>query len=115
VSRSQFPWAIAVIMILATAVGHIVGFVVAGIALFIGYWISLFLHPRVRHTGFRSCNGTGEVRGSVFTWTFRKCPGCQSGRQVRWGAGHIGADRIRGEYRRNAASRQAAKQNHATR
>jgi hypothetical protein len=109
VSKSQFPWAIVVILALATIVFHLLGLVIAAIGLFIAYFASLWLHPRTRHG---RCKGTGEVRGSVFTWTHRKCPGCQSGRVVRWGAGHMGADHIQGEYKRTKTTRQLAKENH---
>jgi hypothetical protein len=115
VSRTQFPWAIAIIEILATAVFGVVGFVVATIGIAISYFISLRLHPRMRHIGFRGCGGTGELRGSIFTWTFRRCPRCQSGRHIRWGAGHFGTDRIQSEYNRNTVARQAAKQSGTSR
>ena len=114
-TRTQFPWAIAIIYILAVAAFHVVGFVVATIGIGISYFISLRLHPRMRHIGFRGCGGTGEVRGAIFTWTFRRCPHCQSGRQIRWGAGHFGADHIQAERQRNVAARQAAKQNGTSR
>jgi hypothetical protein len=115
VSRTQFPWAIAIIEILAFGAFHVVGLVVATIGIGVFYFISLRLHPRMRHIGFRGCGGTGEVRGAIFTWTFRKCPHCQSGRHIRWGAGHFGAAPIQDEYKRNIATRQAVKQNGTSR
>jgi hypothetical protein len=115
VSKTQFPWVIIIVEILATAAFAVKGFVVATVIIGVSYFISLRLHPRMRHIGFRGCGGTGEVRGSVFTWTFHKCPHCQGGRHIRWGAGRLGASHIQAEYKRNVAARQATKQNGAWR
>ncbi len=100
-SRSRFPWILAGILLFSLAAWGVTGLVLAALGLSAAYGASLRLHPRIRH---RACRGTGEVRGSVFTWTFRKCPRCSSGRLIRWGAGQWGAPHIRAE---NARGRQA--------
>jgi hypothetical protein len=108
--KEQFPWLLIGIPVLGYLVFHAVGLILAVLGLFIAYLVSIRLHPRVRHTGWRSCNGSGEVRGAIFTWTFRKCPNCNSGRLVRWGAGHFGAEHMQTEYRRSLEARRKAKQ-----
>jgi hypothetical protein len=109
VSKRQFPWLLVGILVVGFAVGHVLGLVLAALGLAVAYGISLRLHPRMRHG---RCKGSGEVRGSVFTWAHRKCPGtvCQGGRQIRWGAGHFGADHIQGEYTRAKAAKTAARE-----
>ena len=110
--RSTFPWAIVIILVVAWAGWHALGLVLAALGLGIAYLVSLWLHPRIRHTGFRGCNGTGEVRGSIFTWTFHKCGGCNGGRLIRWGSGHYGAHQIQAEYQRSKAARARARAEH---
>ena len=109
--KSTFPWVLIGILALGAFGAGIVGFIVAAIVLFIVYLFSLRLHPRIRHTGSRGCAGTGEHRGSVFTWTHRKCPGCNGGRLIRWGAGIWGAEHIRHEHARTRAARATARSN----
>jgi len=106
--KPHFPWIIAGVLVVGYAGWHLLGLVVAALGLFIAYLASLRLHPRMRHG---KCKGTGEVRGSVFTWTHRKCPGtvCQGGRQIRWGAGLWGAEHIRSERARAREAKTAAK------
>ena len=106
--KSNFPWILLGILVVGLAAGGIIGLILAMLGTGIAYGISLWIHPRMRHG---RCKGTGEVRGSVFTWTHRKCPGtvCQGGRQIRWGAGHFGASHIQGEYTRAKAAKTAAK------
>ncbi len=96
VKKTQFPWVIAVVLVVAYAGWHLVGLALAGTGLFIAYLVSLKLHPRMRHG---RCGGSGEVKGKIFVWTHRKCPGtvCQGGRQIRWGAGIWGPKHIRSE------------------
>ena len=107
--KTSFPWIIAVILILGLAVGHVLGLILAALGLVVAYGISLRLHPRMRHG---RCKGSGEVKGSVFTWTHRKCPGkvCQGGRQIRWGAGLWGAEHIRSERTRAVQAKTAARE-----
>jgi hypothetical protein len=109
VRKSSFPWILIGILVVGYAAGHIVGLVLAAAGLFIAYLLSLRIHPRIRHTGWRSCNGSGEHRGAIFTWTFRKCPGCNGGRLIRLGAGHMGAEHIQNEYQKGKRARQQAK------
>jgi len=94
-SKPSFPWILTGILFFSFAAFHVAGLAVAGLGCGVAYVGSLRLHPRMRHG---RCKGTGEVRGAVFTWTHRKCPGtvCQGGRQIRWGAGHFGAGHIQG-------------------
>jgi hypothetical protein len=109
VSKSSFPWIIVIILVIGLAVGHVLGLILAALGLVVAYGISLRLHPRMRHG---RCNGTGEVKGSVFVWTHRKCPGtvCQGGRQIRWGAGLWGAEHIRSERERARQAKLAARE-----
>ena len=109
-SKPQFPWILVGILFVSFAAFHLVGLIVAGLGCGVAYVTSLWLHPRMRHS---RCKGTGEVRGAVFTWTHRKCPGgvCQGGRQIRWGAGLWGAGHIRAERSRTVQAKTTAKQN----
>jgi hypothetical protein len=109
VSKRRFPWILAGILILSYAAFSVTGLVLAGLGYVVAYGTSLRLHPRIRHG---RCKGTGEVRGSVFTWTFRKCPRCTSGRLIRRGAGTWGAGHIRTEHRRLADGRAKARAEH---
>ena len=108
-SKPSFPWILAGILFVSFAASGVTGLIVAGLGCGIAYGISIRLHPRMRHG---RCKGSGEVKGSVFTWTHRKCPGtvCQGGRQIRWGAGHFGASHIQGEYAKAKAAKTAAKE-----
>jgi hypothetical protein len=108
--KEQLPWVLIAILVLGYLVLNVVGLILAVLVLFGAYFLSVRIHPRVRHTGWRSCNGSGEKRGSIFTWSFHKCPNCNGGRLVRWGAGHFGPDHIQNEYRRNREARRTAKQ-----
>jgi hypothetical protein len=110
VKKANFPWILIGILVLGFAVGNVLGLALAALGLIIAYGISLWIHPRMRHG---RCKGTGEVRGAVFTWTHRKCPGkvCQSGRQIRWGARHWGAGHIQREAARAMQAKSAAKAN----
>ena len=65
-----------------------------------GYGVSLVIHPRARCL---RCDGTGEVRGGIYGWTFRRCPHCQGGRIIRWGARFFGLGHVRGQARQNRA------------
>lgn len=108
--KPHFPWILAGILFVSFAAFGILGLIVAGIGTGGAYLVSLRIHPRMRHG---KCKGSGEVKGAVFTWTHRKCPGtvCQGGRQIRWGAGHFGAGHIQGEYARAKAAKTRAKEN----
>jgi hypothetical protein len=113
-SKRSFPWILAGILFFSFAAFHLVGLVVAGLGCGIAYFTSLRLHPRMRHA---RCKGSGEIKGKVFTWTFRRCPGkvCQGGRQIRWGAGLWGAEHIRNDRRKTVQAKTHAKENHTSR
>jgi hypothetical protein len=115
VQKRHFPWILLGILVAGYAVASIVGLVLAAIGLFIVYLASLRVHPRIRHTGWRGCGGSGEHRGAVFTWTFRKCPGCNGGRLIRRGAGTWGAQHIRREHASTKAARARARSEHVWR
>jgi hypothetical protein len=106
--KSQFPWILAIIEVVASFAGGIVGLVIANVILAVIYLLSLRVHPRIRHG---RCAGTGEHRGAVFTWTHRKCGRCNGGRLIRWGAGRWGSEPIRNEYRKTAEARATARRN----
>ena len=101
----------AVILLLAWAGGPLTG-ILATIGLGGVGWLAVRIHPRVRHTGFRSCNGSGEHHGAIFRWRFRKCANCNSGRLISWAAGHFGADHIQSEYAAGRESRAKARDEH---
>lgn len=106
--KTQFPVVLALILAAGFIFGRIAGLILAALGLGVAYLVSLRWHPRMRHG---RCNGSGEVRGSVFTWTFRRCPGkvCQGGRQIRWGAGRFGSGPIRAERSRAVRAKTAAR------
>jgi hypothetical protein len=112
VSRSRFPWILAGILLVSLAAWGVTGLALASAGSAAAYYVSLRRHPRTRH---RACNGTGEVRGAVFTWTFRKCPRCAGGRLIRWGAGQWGPAHIRAENTRGRQSRAKARQDRTSR
>jgi hypothetical protein len=111
VSKTQFPWILVGILFVSFAAFHLLGLVVASLGCGAAYLTSVWLHPRMRHG---KCKGTGEIKGAVFTWTHRKCPGkvCQGGRQIRWGAGLWGPEHVRSERARVMRAKTAAKDGH---
>ena len=108
--KGQVPWLLVVILVVGYAAFNVIGLVLAALGLFVVYLLSIRIHPRIRHTGWGSCGGSGEKRGTIFTWTFHRCPNCNGGRLIRWGAGQFGHALIRSEYRRNLEARRKAKQ-----
>ena len=107
-TRMHVPWIAIGIEAVAWVMGNVLGLVLASLGLVVIYLASVRVHPRVRH---RACGGTGEHRGAVFSWTHRKCPRCNGGRLVRWGAGQWGAEHARNEYRRTKEARATARSN----
>jgi hypothetical protein len=105
----------AVVLLAGYARWHVLGLILAALALGVAYWISLVVHPRTRHTGFGGCGGTGEHRGAIFGWGHRRCSGCDGGRMIRLGAGTLGTAPVRDEYRRRRQARRAARDRHAWR
>ena len=77
-SKPSFPWILVGILLGSTLAFHLAGLILAGLGCGVAYLVSLRLHPRMRHG---RCKGSGEVKGAVFTWVHRKCPGkvCQGG------------------------------------
>jgi hypothetical protein len=109
-SKPSFPWILVGILLFSTLAFHLLGLILAGLGCGVAYLVSLRLHPRMRHA---RCKGSGEVKGAVFTWTHRKCPGkvCQGGRQIRWGAGVWGPEHVRNERAKVIQAKTSAKQN----
>jgi hypothetical protein len=57
--------------------------IILAIIAFIGYYLSLRLHP---YTKCRVCNGTARHFGSVYTYAHRRCRKCGgTGRKERLG------------------------------
>jgi hypothetical protein len=86
--------------------------VIATAILAVIYLASLWLSPRQRHTGFRSCKGSGELHGVLFKHAHRKCPRCNSGRKIRAGAAIAGPAYIRQEAAAAKGARKLAKSEH---
>jgi hypothetical protein len=106
-NRRLFPaWFFGLLVV--AIIAHSIAIGVIWLVLLAGYVISLFIHPRSRCL---HCNGTGELRGSVFSWTFRRCPQCQGGRIIRRGATTIGLPHVR----QQASQQRQARENTSTR
>ena len=114
VSKTAVFVTAAAALLLGWANGAVTG-VLASLGLGVVYVASLRFHPRMRHTGLGGCKGTGEHHSPFFPWTHRRCGGCESGRRVRWGAGHFGSEASQGEYDRNRAARAARREQHTWR
>jgi hypothetical protein len=102
-SRRLFPVWFFGLLILSIG-GHSAGLFVIWLVLAGGYLVSVVVHPRARCL---HCKGTGELRGSIFTWSFRRCAQCQGGRIIRWGASMFGLQHVR----RQARAVQRAQEN----
>ena len=107
--KRHFPFILTGILIAGYAYAGTLGAVLAAFGAAVIYRLSLRAHPRTKHTGWRGCGGTGNHRGSVFTWAYRKCGGCNGGWLIRRGAGIWGAEHIRHEHARGKAARSAAR------
>jgi hypothetical protein len=107
--RAHFPWVLLIILIVGFAAFGILGLILAAIGLVVAYFFGVRLHPPGPACWTGGCNGRGEHRGAIFTWAFHRCPGCNGGRLVRWGAGHFGPGKIQDEYRRGIEIRRQAK------
>jgi hypothetical protein len=96
-SRRAFPvWFFGGLAV--ALIGHSMALFVLWLILAAGYVISLVIHPRARCL---HCDGTGELRGRVYRWTFRRCPRCQGGRIVRHGARWFGLPHVRRQIGQN--------------
>jgi len=107
-TRRTFPiWFFGLLVV--AIIGHSATIGVIWLVVTAGYVLSVVIHPRARCL---HCSGTGELRGSLMPWTFRRCPQCQGGRIVRRGAASIGLPHVRAqaraqrETRRNTTTRQ---------
>jgi hypothetical protein len=94
-SRRSFPIIFVALFVIAVIARSLPLFAIWAVVL-VGYVISVVIHPRARCT---HCSGTGELRGSVFSWGFRRCPQCAGGRIVRRGAGVVGLPQAREQAR----------------
>lgn len=99
-------------LLVAYAGWHATGAILAALVLFGAYFLSVRIHPRTRHG---RCGGTGEHHGVLLAWGHRKCPGCDGGRMVRWGAGQFGSEAARNEYTIRRQARQTARERHTWR
>ena len=101
-SRRTFPiWFFGLLVV--AIIGHSVAIGVIWLVVMAGYAVSVVIHPRARCT---HCNGTGELRGSLFPWTFRRCHQCQGGRIIRRGAESIGLPHVRAQARQHRQERE---------
>jgi hypothetical protein len=91
----------AIVLLVGWATHGPVGLVLAILLEATVYFISLRLHPRIRHTGILglgwfTCRGTGEKHSHLFRWIWHRDARCGgSGRIIRWGARRWGTDNIR--------------------
>ena len=94
-NRRLFPlWFFGLLVV--AIIAHSLAIGVIWLVLMAGYLVSVMIHPRVRCL---HCSGTGELRGAIFPWTFRRCPQCAGGRIVRRGAGVVGLPQVRDQAR----------------
>jgi len=97
------------------------GLLLAVFLLTVVYFVSLRIHPRIRHNGplgigWHTCHGTGEKHSRIFPWIYHKDERCAgTGRVVRWGARRWGSDSVQAEVIRQRQSRRTMKQNHTWR
>jgi hypothetical protein len=105
VTRRSFPVIFFGLLVVAI-VAHSVVIGAIWLVLMLGYAVSLLIHPRSRCT---HCNGTGELRGSLFTWTFRRCGQCQGGRIIRRGATVMGLSHVKDQARAQRTARENTK------
>lgn len=106
-SRRTFPlWFFGLLVV--AIVAHSLALAAVWGVLMVGYGISVLVHPRARCL---HCSGTGELRGSLFTWAHRRCPQCQGGRIIRRGATAIGLPHVR----QQARTQRQARENTSTR
>jgi DnaJ-class molecular chaperone len=107
ISRKNAHWwvlALAGFVFLVPRIAAVITLVV----LFIGYLISIQLHP---HRSCRACGGTGRHSGYVYGFANRPCGSCGSaGRHRRWGAQFFHPNKqVRAEARSTAAGRRRGK------
>lgn len=101
-TRRSFPFLFFGLLIVAV-IGHSVALGVVWLVVMAGYAVSVVIHPRARCL---HCSGTGELRGSLMPWAFRRCAQCQGGRIIRRGAASIGLPHVREQARQQRQARQ---------
>ncbi|HEV2452212.1 MAG TPA: hypothetical protein VGS62_09835 [Streptosporangiaceae bacterium] len=104
-SRRSFPFWFFGLLVVAI-VAHSLALGAIWLAVMAGYVISVLIHPRARCT---RCGGSGELRGSVYSWAFRKCPDCQGGRIIRRGATALGLPHVRQQAAQNRETQKNTK------
>ena len=105
VSKQALYGTAVVILLISWAHGAESG-ILATLILGAVYWASVVLSPRDRHG---RCNGTGQLHGRLFRHAFRRCPRCNSGRVIRWGAARWGLPHVRREAEATARARALAR------
>jgi hypothetical protein len=101
-NRRLFPvWFFGLLIV--AIIGHSVAIGVIWLVVMAGYAVSVLIHPRIRCL---HCSGTGELRGRIYPWTFRRCPSCNSGRIIRRGATVIGLPHVKAQAQQNRQARQ---------
>ena len=106
-NRRLFPvWFFGLLVV--AIVAHSIAIGAVWLLVMLGYAISLVIHPRIRCL---HCSGTGELRGAIFGWTFRRCPRCAGGRTIRRGATAIGLPHVK----QQARAQRTARENTSTR
>ena len=106
-NRRTFPF-ITLGLLVVAIIGHSVALGVIWLIVMAGYAMSLLFHPRARCT---HCSGTGELRGGIYSWSFRRCPRCQGGRIIRRGATVFGLSHVKAQ----AQAQKRARENTTTR
>ena len=91
----KFPVALVVILVLGYAVGGLAGLATAAAVVFVAYWFSVKLNPRV---ACGKCDGRGRYPGWLFTWVWHWCHMCGGqGRTIRWGSARWGTPAAKAE------------------
>ena len=106
-NRRSFP-VITIGLLIVAIVGQSLALAAVWGIVMLGYVISLVIHPRIRCL---HCSGTGELRGRLYPWAFRRCPRCAGGRTIRRGATVIGLPHVKAQ----AQAQRTARENTKTR
>jgi hypothetical protein len=91
------------ILLVAWAVYHWLGLLIAGVALAVVFKVACVTHPR---SGCRPCGGRGRRYHRIFSWMFRLCANCGgNGRRIHGAAARFGTPAIREQARTDATAR----------